>query len=133
VAPITDLGELLRSLRPVLNPGTVVFTTVPPGTDLSALGALASVREPEGVSLILDEAVAHAATLPIHFRAAWITLTVSSALEAVGLTAAVATALAAAGISCNVVAGTFHDHLFVPVERALEAVAVLDGLARGAG
>jgi len=128
VAPISDLSELLRSLRPELNPGTFVFTSVPPGTDLTPLAPIASLREAEGLSLILAEDVAQAAALPIHFRAAWITLTVHSALAAVGLTAALATALSEASISCNVVAGTFHDHLFVPVESAAEAMRVLEGM-----
>ncbi|XXE67240.1 ACT domain-containing protein [Pseudomonas sp. R1-6] len=39
-----------------------------------------------------------------------VTLTVHSALDAVGLTAAFATALGNAGISCNVIAAYYHDH-----------------------
>ena len=39
-----------------------------------------------------------------------------------------AAALAAEGISCNVVAALNHDHLFVPVDRADDAIAVLDRL-----
>ena len=58
-----------------------------------------------------------------------VTLRVHSSLAAVGLTAAVATALTGVGISCNVVAGYFHDHLFVPVDRGQEAVEVLSSLA----
>ena len=54
-----------------------------------------------------------------------ITLRIHSSLEAVGLTAAVATKLAKAGITANVVAAYFHDHIFVPVERADEAVKLL--------
>ncbi len=42
-----------------------------------------------------------------------------------GLTAAVATALAKEGIACNVVAALRHDHLFVPYDRAAEAMEVL--------
>lgn len=64
------------------------------------------------------------------FRAAWITLTVHSDLQAVGFTAAFAGALGRAGISCNVVAGAFHDHIFVPVEQAQEALAALKALQR---
>jgi hypothetical protein len=67
--------------------------------------------------------------LEYHFTAAWITLRVHSALDAVGLTAAVSLALTDAGISCNVVAGFHHDHLFVPHTRAADAVRVLEALA----
>ena len=58
--------------------------------------------------------------------------TVHSDLNAVGLTAAFASALGGAGISCNVVAGAYHDHLFVPVERADDAMRALRSLQRGA-
>ena len=61
-------------------------------------------------------------------RSAWITLRAHSDLAAVGLTAAFARALGDAGISCNVVAGVHHDHLFVPVARAADAMAALQAL-----
>jgi hypothetical protein len=54
-----------------------------------------------------------------------ITLTIHSALQAVGLTAAVAGALAAEGISANVVAGFYHDHIFLPASDAHRAMAAL--------
>jgi hypothetical protein len=66
----------------------------------------------------------------VLFRAAWITLMVHSDLEAVGLTAAFAHALGQAGISCNVVAGAYHDHIFVPFEQALPAMDALIELQR---
>jgi hypothetical protein len=34
------------------------------------------------------------------------------------------------GISANVIAAFFHDHVFVPSERALEAMQALDELRR---
>ena len=52
-----------------------------------------------------------------------------SSLEAVGLTAAVSTTLAQAGISCNMLAGYFHDHLLVPVDRLDDALSLLRRLA----
>jgi hypothetical protein len=125
VAPISDLRELLRALDPVRNPGTYTFVTMSDGVAIDPGLVVASIREPEGLSLILDEAVAGELGFAASFRCAWITLKVSSDLAAVGLTAAVAEALAEQGISCNVVAGTHHDHLFVPVDRANEAMGVL--------
>ena len=60
-----------------------------------------------------------------------ITLNVHSALDAVGFLAAVATALSERGIGVNPVAGYYHDHLFIPADRAEEAMAVLEGLSSG--
>lgn len=123
--PVADLATLLRTMRPVRHPGVYVYCAAPPGLDLAALPAVAWVREAEGATVILEAGAAIAAGLAPAFRAAWITLTVHSDLAAVGLTAAVARALADAGIACNVVAGLRHDHLFVPVDRAESALAVL--------
>src|SRR5690606_7213341 len=89
---------------------------------------VASIREPEGLSVILPEQQAIELGLPIAFVAAWITLTVHSDLAAVGLTAAFSQALAHAGVSCNVVAGVYHDHVFVPVEQAEQAMDALRAL-----
>jgi hypothetical protein len=80
----------------------------------------------------VPEEQAVAAGLPVLFRAAWISLTVHSDLDAIGLTAAFASALGQAGISCNVVAGAFHDHIFVPVAQAQQALAVLRALQQDA-
>ena len=68
---------------------------------------------------------------PIKFRCGWITLGVESELDSVGLTAAFSRALADQSISCNVVAGTYHDHLFVPLDRADAALECLRELQTG--
>jgi uncharacterized protein len=114
-----DLRRLIEDMAPDLHPGEYVFLAG------EAPGAVATVREPEGPSAVVARAEADAAGLEYEFVAAWITLTVHSALDAVGLTAEVAARLADAGISCNVVAGARHDHLFVPADRAAEALEAL--------
>lgn len=126
--PVSDLGELLRTLEPVLNGGVYVYTQIPSGRDAAGIDAVAMLREREGVTLVVreEEAVRHG--LPVLFRAAWITLTVHSDLEAVGLTAAFARALSDAGIGCNVIAGAHHDHIFVPLDKAQHALAALRAL-----
>jgi hypothetical protein len=85
------------------------------------------------LSVITSEADAEIAGLNVLFKCAWITLTVNSALNAVGLTAAFATALSQSGISCNVVAGAYHDHIFVPLESAQGAMRVLHQLQTNGG
>lgn len=129
---IRDLDRLLAGMRPLLQAGRYAFTTLPPGRTIDPAQVVASIRETEGLSVVLTEADALALDLPIAFLAAWITLEVHSDLAAVGLTAAFSQALARAGIGCNVVAGTIHDHLFVPFDRANDAMAALQALQRGA-
>ena len=115
---IVQLDELLRSMEPVLNPGRYVFASVPAGKSVPLSHIVASIREPEGLSVVVERVVAEQHDLTSLFDCAWITLTVHSDLSAVGLTAAFADALGRAGISCNVVAGSFHDHIFVPEHQA---------------
>jgi hypothetical protein len=91
--------------------------------------AFALIREAEGTTLIAP--VLELAGLDHGPAMARISLTIHSALEAVGLTAAISGALAAEGISANVVAAFHHDHLFVPWARRMAAMAVLRDLARG--
>ena len=128
--PVSELSELLRTLRPVLNPGNYVFAVLPHDADSSALEPLATFRENEGVTVLVEEDRARLAGLRVLFRAAWITLTVHSDLQAVGLTAAVAGALTRANISCNMIAAAHHDHVFVPAESARAAIEALQALQR---
>ena len=125
----SDLRVLLSDLSPEAHPGRYVYATVPDGTLPGGVAPVVTVREGEGLTLVLPEAEAAAAGLTYTYVAGWITLRVHSALAAVGLTAAVSLALTDAGISCNVVAGFHHDHLFVPADRADEAIAILKALA----
>ncbi|EJM58065.1 ACT domain-containing protein [Pseudomonas sp. GM48] len=128
----TSLATLLRSMSPQLNAGEYVFCTLRDGrlpTDLEIVG---SFREQEGLTVILERSQAEKAGFSFDYVAAWITLNVHSALEAVGLTAAFATALGQAAISCNVIAGYYHDHLFVGQADADRALQVLRDLAANA-
>jgi hypothetical protein len=129
---VSDLKAILRSLEPVLHEDVYGYCTVAHGTDISALAPVATVREQEGLTLVLAEGQAIAAGLPVLLRAAWITLNVHSELQSVGLTAEVSGALSQANISCNVIAGSFHDHIFVPIESSQAALSVLRGLQHSA-
>ncbi|MEV0321546.1 ACT domain-containing protein [Streptomyces sp. NPDC050658] len=125
----TDLKTLLSGMRPQLNPGRYVFTVATGRTVPDGVEPVVTVLEAEGLTLVVRQEEADNAGLPYDYVAGWITLRVHSALEAVGLTAAIATELAGADLSCNVVAGFHHDHLFVPHERAQEAVRLLEAMS----
>jgi len=123
---LVDLSELLRGLHPEVRPGSFVMVST---NSESGLQAFASVDEEEGTSLVLEQHKADAFRLEYTSVFAWITLTVHSSLESVGLTAAVANTLASAGIPCNVIAGFHHDHLLVPSTRVDDAMAALSRLS----
>jgi hypothetical protein len=120
-----DLNRLMADLQPVQRPGEFVFTCVEGDLPSGVMPAI-SVHEDEGLAIVIERSQADEHGLAYGSTWAWITLTVHSDLEAVGLTAEVSARLTSAGISCNVVAGRFHDHLFVPVDRASEALALLE-------
>ena len=126
----TDLQKLLQGMQPELNEGEYVFCTVASLQYVAALKPVCMFQEKEAITLILSKQQADDATLPYSVICAWITLTVHSSLEAVGLTAAVSKALTEANISCNVVAAYYHDHIFVPVKDATRALAVLTQLTQ---
>jgi hypothetical protein len=117
-------------MEPKLQAGAYVFATLGQTQHVRLEDIIAFVREPEGLSVVIDEKTAQAMGIEPHLRFAWITLLVHSDLAAVGFTAAFATALASAGISCNVVAGNNHDHIFVPTEHAERAIHELRALQR---
>ena len=127
MAGMTDLEEMLRTLTVSVRPDRYTFLST---EEVPALGdgVAAVLTEAEGTTVVTTVARAEAEGWPVDFEAAWLTLDVHSALEAVGLTAAFSAALGAAEIPCNVLAGFHHDHLLVPADRADDAVAVLEGL-----
>lgn len=128
----TSLGALLRSMNPELNEGDYVFCTVADSRRVEGVEVIGSFREREGLTVILERSQAQQLSLDCDYVMAWITLTVHSSLAAVGLTAAFASALGQAGISCNVVAGFYHDHLFVGKDDAQQAMETLRALATNA-
>jgi len=121
----TDLQKLLQTMKPQLNDGEYVFCAFDSLKSAIALEPLCMFKEKEGITVIIPKGQADKAALPYSVVCAWITLTVHSSLEAVGLTGAVSKVLTEVNISCNIVAAYYHDHSFVPLgdaERALDAL-----------
>lgn len=121
----TNLNILLKSLKPSLNKGSYVFISVNDIQHITKDNILFEFKEKEGITIILEQAKADELNFKYDFVASWITLTVHSALNAVGLTAAVSTALTKYNISCNVIAAYYHDHIFVATKDTEQAMEVL--------
>lgn len=125
----TNLIELLKTLKPKHNQGDFVFCVVDDMNKIDPNDIIMFFREGEGNTIIIRKELADRLKLPYLFISAWITLTVHSSLEAVGLTAAFSKALSAKGISCNVVAAYYHDHIFVDKKDVDMAMDILTGLS----
>ena len=124
----TDLQKLLKNLKPERHPGEFVFCTVSDITKVNTAAIIMTFLEKEGITIIIPKSEADRLKLPYTFIVAWITFTVNSSLQAVGLTAAFSKALAGQGISCNVVAAFHHDHIFVDTKDTEAAMKVLTAL-----
>ena len=127
---ITDLDRLIKNMEPVLHQDTFVFTTFGDDQDLSAFDPIMMFKEREGITLIVTQAVAEAQNVKYEFPSRMITLNIHSALDAVGFLARVSSHLAAIDMGVNPVAGFFHDHLFIPADRADDAMLALQEMTQ---
>lgn len=124
-----QLRKLISSMQPRLQPEVFVFSTVSSEEFVpETVSPICQFRETEGITLILRQTQAESIKLSYQYPCRLITLAIHSSLAAVGLLAAVSQALASEGISVNVVSAYYHDHLFVPCDRAEEALACLQKL-----
>jgi len=126
-----DLDVLLKNMKPEMLDGIFVFCTLAPSASTpAAINPLLTFREREGATLVIPREQAEVAGLRYAFPSRLITLTVLSALVAVGFLATITARLAAAGISVNAVSAFHHDHLFVPADRADETMAILQAISK---
>lgn len=125
----TDLTQMLGNLQPLLSEERYVycFQAYPFVPDFPVW---ASISEEEGRTLIMTQAEAD--RQGFSYEGIWsrITLSVHSSLQAVGLTAIVSKILSDAGISANMVAGYYHDHVFVQAGFSAQACGLLQQLTR---
>lgn len=125
----SNLSDLIKGMSPRLNEGEYVFISVIDLSQIDRESTICEIKEREGTTIVIERKKADELNLEYEFIASWITLTIHSSLEAVGLTAMFSTALAENNISCNVIAGYYHDHIFVDKKDADKAIQVLENLS----
>jgi len=126
--PERNFINLLRDMQPDLDDREWVFCAVDPAM-AHGLDPIATFEEDEGLTVVIERAVALAEGLDGLFPSRRIILRVHSDLSAVGFLAVITTELAKHGIATNVFSAMHHDHLFVPSHRAEEALALLKKLS----
>jgi hypothetical protein len=125
-----SLSKLLSTMKPILDPSSYVFVTLPFGTHLPpTLPVQMLFKEREGLTLITTREAAEASHYAYTFPCRMITLDVHSSLEAVGFMAVISNKLKDLKMGVNPVSGYYHDHCFVPEGREAEAMEALVSLA----
>jgi len=125
-----NLETLLKSMKPKHNVGEFVFCKIHNLEQLNLSQIIMFFKEEESFTIIAEKEVADKLDLDYSFISSWITLTVHSSLEAVGLTASFSNALSKNEISCNVVAAYYHDHIFVDKTDTDKAMEILNSFSK---
>lgn len=119
--------EILKKINPKILDREYIFCSFKNSIygDHLNLKPIFSFQEDEGLTLIILKE--HADKNKIQYKNTFkcISLGFNSSLTSVGLTAALSSKLAESGVSANMVAGYFHDHIFVPSKSADKAMKIL--------
>lgn len=123
----TNLSKALNSLHVSCDEVQYGFATIKDNTILPKQ-IIGTFQEKEGLTVIAPIESFKQSEILFEGPYARLTIEVHTSLDLVGFTAVFASKLAENNISANVVAGYFHDHIFVQYSLKEKAIDVLNNL-----
>ena len=126
----TNLSEVLKSLHVSCDNIEYGFASVKNKQINFDDQVLGTFKENEGLTVIASKKYLETNNMQYEGPYAKLTIELHTSLELVGLTAVLAKKLAENQISANVVAGYFHDHIFVQYDLRRKATESLNNLKR---
>jgi len=127
----TNLSVVLKSLKISCDNTEYGFATVDNKTLPVDDEILGTFKEAEGLTIIAEKDFLQRKGMSFEGSYAKLTIDVYTSLELVGLTAVLASKLAENKIPANVVAGYFHDHIFVQYNLRKKAIEAIESLKAG--
>lgn len=124
----TNLSEVLKALSISCDDVTYGFVSVENTQFKFEEGMLGTFHEKEGVTIVATNEYLAKNGLQPEALFAKLTVEIETSLQMVGLTAVLVTKLAESNISANVIAGYFHDYIFVQYDVRQKALEVLNAL-----
>jgi len=121
----TNLSEVLKSLQIICDNIEYGFGTIKSNSIELNNEILGTFKETEGLTVIAQKAYLEKNNIHHEGTYAKLTIEVHTSLELVGFTAVLAKQLGENNISANVVAGFFHDHIFVQYDLRKKAITAL--------
>jgi hypothetical protein len=126
---LTNLTEVFQTLQISCDEVQYGFASVKDKPqNLDSDEVLGTFKENEGLTIFATKAYFEANNIKYDGPYAKLTMEVHTALALVGFTAAFSKVLTEHGISANVVAGYFHDHVFVQYDLRQKAIDAINSL-----
>jgi len=123
----TNLSAVLKSIKVFCDNVEYGFATTKQPIEFGDQ-ILGTFQEEEGLTIIASKQYLEDKGLKYEGSYAKLTIEAHTSLELVGLTAVLAKRLADHKISANVVAGFFHDHIFVQYDVRQSAIDAINSL-----
>ena len=117
-------------LKPKLLEGEFIFCSLEGASygNYKDLKPIASFQEKEGLTLVISKEKANRNNISYDSSFRCISLGLVSKLEDFGLTSIISNRLTKNKISANIFAGKYHDHIFIPSNKADEALIILNDI-----